>query len=83
MWDGAEPTTHMLFTKKHYFMLSRSMGSGSRRLWTRKRRHVAAELTYMAFWLLLAVGVLAMVPWLKTAGAEFTIDPIVAVSSDY
>lgn len=68
----------MLFNKRNYFILSRVMGSGSRRIWTRKRRHVAAELSYFAFWLLLAVAVLALVPWLGDAGAQFTTNIVAA-----
>ena len=58
----------MLFTKRHYFMLGHTAGFGARRILTRRRRHVLADLVFIAFWLLIAVFVLAMVPVMRNWG---------------
>jgi hypothetical protein len=70
-----------LFQKRHYFMLSHSMGNRVSRVWTRRRRRTAADLAWFAGWLLVAVLVLASVPWLREAGAAFTTN-VVSASSD-
>lgn len=83
MEDGPNLSSPMFFNKKHYFTLSGDVRPRPGRIWTRRRRHVAAELGYMAFWLLLAVAILATVPWLKYAGAEFTTNVVSTSSSDF
>lgn len=56
----------MLYNKPNYYLLSHSMGSQAkreaRRIWTRRRRSVAADLVWIAAWLVLAVAVLMTVP---------------------
>lgn len=70
-----------LFTRKHYFMLSRVMGSGSRRRKTRYERQQTASLFSITFWLLLGIAILWMVPTLQEVGAEVTTSVVSAATN--
>lgn len=77
----AESTLTMsLFQKRHYFMLSHSMGSGSSRIWTRRRRRQAAGLAWVAGWLTVGALVLATVPWMQSMRAGCTTSVVSALS---
>lgn len=54
-----------LFHKKHYFMLSHTTGARYKRPWTR-RRPTFSDLIWIAGWLIAAIAVLSLVPFVQS-----------------